>query len=430
MKKFGLFAGLLAISALAGGCFGENVPDNVAEAAIEEAKGQNIVTISRKGECIPGETKNIGSSPSQKEGANPAWNNDYLYLTTAQQYTDLDTGKKYTVNIDWSYSDSSLVKRFEKVDDNHKALYFNYSEDETKTFSFTATLKIGKKSESVDYEVELAKKNLQFDVHTMEELYALNSAGDGFELVNANGYYQGNEHNEAEGFIYSVVETCGEVLYVAPDGNWALIGAGNRVLELYAGSAYNLKAEYYPALVVGKGVRVGGEMNVYYGNCQLSYIFYIDECNSSDYTPVTDKFSSLSGEDFEGKAYYEGALMNGLFSATAVYKGNFMIGSQGSEKPAEPADMVKGKRAKFDAEIDGVKITVAYDYHTDDKSADSQPVLAAFKEKVSSLSEGDTFTIKGTVRYSGSNDGASKGSYKNQPVGTWSIVPFATDHIA
>lgn len=426
MKKFGLFAGLLAISALAGGCFGENVPDDVAEAAIEEAKGQNIVTISRKGECIPGETKNIGSSPSQKEGANPAWNNDYLYLTTAQQYTDLDTGKKYTVNIDWSYSDSSLVKKFEKVDDNHKTLYFNYSEEETKSFSFTATLKIGKKSESVDYEVELAKKNIEFDVHTMAELYALNESGNNFELVNENGYYQGNEHNAGEGFIYSVVETCGEVLYTAPDGNWALIGAGNRVLELYAGSAYNLKSSYYPALEVGKSVRVGGEMNVYNGNCQLSYIFYIDECNASEYAPVTEKFSALAGDDFDGKAYYENELMNGLFSASAVYKGNFKVDG----KAAEPADMVKGKRATFDAEIDGKKITVAYDYHTDDKTAAEQPVLAALKAKVGGLSDGDSFSIKGTVRYAGSNEGASKGSYKNQPVGTWSIVPFAADHIA
>lgn len=389
------------------------IPDDVARQAIEYAEMESLASISRKTDLIEDTPTKIGHNPGQ-DGGEGIWNNDYLYLTTRQLVEVGDD--RYRVSIDWTPKDSPVIREVMVVDDNHVAMYFNYSKTEEINLNIKATLTLGNVSDEVSYSVTLLTKNIEFLEVSLQDIYKVAADGQDFDLVDhSTGYYKKNNEN----FTFTCVETYGEVLYTAPDGNWALIGAGNRVLELYSGSAKNLNTGTFPALTIGNAVIVRAELGSYYGNCQISFIFDIVQGDASKYDAPTG-YGTLTGSMFAGKQYYESELMNGLFSANAVFKGNIV-----QDKKVVEASALKYGRFTFDAEIDGQKITVAYDYHCDESSS-KHPILDAFKAKLQTLNVGDTFSLKGTVRYAGNVEK----SYKGQTAGLWSIVPFLADHIA
>lgn len=394
-----------------------SIPDDVAEQVITYAQDRPIASVSRKTDLLfnQADPTPIGSNPG-KDGAEATWNNDYLYLATSQLESD-DDDNDYIVNIAWDYESPALVKEALNVDATHVAVYFNYSETEELLFNFTGTLSLGNVSHVLNYSVKLHNKNIKFMELSLQEIYAVNSDDTNFELVDpAKGWYKPNNTN----FDYACVETYGEVLYTSPDGNWALIGAGDKVLQLYSGSARNLKPDTFPALVVGNPVIVGAELGSYKGNCQVSFIFYIVQGDATKYdAPVT--YSQLTGDMFAGKGYWQGGIMNGLFTANAVYAGNL----KNSSGTAVEAENLSYGRFTFDATIDGQKIQVAYDYHCDYGST-NHPIFDAFKEKIKTLSVGSGLTLKGTVRFAGTTEK----TYLDQPLGSWSIVPFLADHIA
>lgn len=436
MKKLGLLTTLLAAGIMAAGCApsgggggggggGDTTlkPKNeeVAARAIEYTKTESLASVTRKTDLLPDTLTEIGRNVHTDEKTHETsstWNNDYLYLTTKNLYQDRDTDSECHVIVSWTYSDASRIKGGAptKVDDSHVSLYFNYSETEDFEFSFTANLACGKQTGSLSYKVTVKQKNIKLTELSLDDIYKVNAAGTDFDLVDSStGYYKKNNDN----FNFYCVETYGEVLYTAPDGDWALIGAGNRVLELFSGSARNLNTETFPALKVGGSVEVGAELGSYYGNCQVSFIFYINECDASKYEKPTG-YASLTGSMFDGKKYFEGELMNGLFEANAKYVGN--LRQDGSTKTA---DQLRWYRFQFDVEVDGKTLQVAYDYHVDPSST-KHPIFDEYQAKLGSLKAGDAVKIKGTVRFAGKTEK----TYLNQDKGVWSIVPFESGHIA
>lgn len=409
MKKLGLLGAILALGALTG-CFGGGGKNKGAEAnAIENAKMQTIVSASRKTVITPDTKVNIGQDKD-------VWNNDYLYLAKSQVVLDKESGKDYTVEIEWSYEDSAVVREKIKNDETHESIYFNYSKTEEYDFNFKANFKCGSATGEANYQVHILKQNVEFKSLTLQQIYAANSENNGFEHVDAStGYYTANNTN----FPYMCVETYGKVVYVSPDGNWGLVADGDYVLELYSGSGLNLDTDHYPALTVGNTVRVLAELGSYFGNCQVSFIFDITNADASKAAASTG-FKALAGTGFAGKHYWEAGLMNSLRQVNAKYVGNLKQNDK-----SVTADKLSNGRFTFDVTVDGEALTIAYDYHVDRQG--ELGIFSAFKAKLQSLTAGSDLVVKGTFRFAGPVEKSYKG---NESASTWSLVPYLTDHMA
>ena len=408
MKKLGLFGAFLALGCLTGCLPGAGSKGGEAD-AIENAKLQTIVSVSRKTQVAPETKINIGQDKD-------VWNNDYLYLATKQIVLDENSGKDYTVEINWTYDATNIVREKITADETHESIYFNYSETEEYDFSFTGNFKCGSATGTAKYEVHLLKKNVSFKTLTLQQIYAANSTNDGFEEVDkTTGYYKQNN----ESFPYMCVETYGKVVYVSPDGNWGLIADGDYVLELYSGSGLNLDKGHYAALEVGNTVKVWAELGSYFGNCQVSFIFDIVSADASKAAASTG-FRNLAEADFAGKHYWEGGLMNSLRSVTAKYAGNLK-----QDGKTVTAANLKNGRFTFDVTVGSTTLSIAYDYHVD-RNGDLN-IFKAYQDKIKALNNGDDVTIKGTLRFSGPTEKSYKG---NESATTWSLTPYLADHIA
>ena len=407
MKKVGLFIAALAATCLAGCMPGKGGSGEAS--AIENAKQQSIVTVSRKSPVSPDTKISIGQDKD-------IWNNDYLYLTTKQVVLDKESGKDYTVEISWTYDASSFVREKIAADETHESIYFNYSKTEEYDFKFVGNFKCGSATGTANYEVHLLKQNVNFTELTIAQIYEVNTSNDGFKYVDPEtGYYQKNNDN----FNYMCVETYGKVVYIAPDGNWALVADGDAVLELYSGSGLNLDKGHYAALEVGNTVKVQAELGSYFGNCQVSFIFDITAADASK-ASASGGFKALAEADFSGKHYWEGGLMNSLRTVTATYNGNL----KQNDKSVEASKLTNG-RFTFEVKVGDTVLEVAYDYHVD-RNGDLG-IFSAFKSKIQSLSVGASLTVKGTLRFHGPVEKTYKG---NEAGTTWSLVPYETGHMA
>lgn len=390
---------------------GGNQPMDEA-AAVERAKSYDMVTLNGGTAIFENEKTKIGHK-------NDIYTNDYLCLTTKQIISDKDTGKKFEVNVAWTYDDkASFIKEVITIDDNHKGIYFLY-DAETHAFPFSAQLSCGDaKSDDLKFEVELQTKNLKFDHYSLAEIYKTTADGTNYELVDpSTGYYKSNNLPLAK---YTCISTEGKVLYVAPDGNWALIGDGDYTLELYSGSALDLNETRYPALKVGNTVYVEAELSCYYGNLQISFIFDISNGDASKVKDSTG-FKNLSASDFKNAHYWENGLMNSLYTVSATYKGNIV---QDKKTVSDPSALKNG-RFTFDVEVGGAKLLVAYDYHID--KSGNLGIFDAFKSKLTSWSVGSSVTLKGTLRFAGTAN--SDGYSGNETVTAWQLVPYLQDHL-
>lgn len=428
MKKLGLIVTLLAASMLTacmgggkgGGkkkTSGDNQPGTkeTQAQAIEAAKEYALVAINGKTTLYEGEKPEIGRDKGK-------YHNDYLALTT-KQLVKVKEGNELldlTVTLNWKFDEKdSFVKEALDINENHKAIYFLYNESEEHDFLFGATLTCGK-ADPVDmsFGVRLMTKNLKFDHYSLEQIYKPTAADDNFELVDpSTGYYKPNN----EGFTFTCVSTEGEVVYTAPDGNWALIADGDCVLQLYSGSELDLNTTRYPALKVGNKVYVEAELGVYKGNLQVSYIF--DISNSDAAVKASTGFRNLTAADFDGKHYWQGGLMNTLRTVSATYQGNI---KNGSGQPVSDPTTLPFYRFSFEVKVGEKTLTIAFDYHVDPGDKD-HPIFDAFTKKLSKLSVGAPLTIKGTFRFNGPADKSYKG---NEASTNWNLVPFFEDHIS
>ena len=249
-------------------------------------------------------------------------------------------------------------------------------------------------------------------------------------------YFKVDEHNVGKEKDYYYVNVPGKVIYTAPDGNWALISDGNNILELYAGSALDLKTTTYPNLEVNKNVIVSGNASVYQGNIQVGFITKISKLEDASKIDTTDPtFETLSADVID--SWKDATLgidkqsIAGLSNSLRKVSGTVVADSIRDKNNNKVTNIssLENNRFTFDLQVDAdTKITVAYDYHTDrDKS---QGLFNKLKE---ALGTKTPLTIEGTMRYSnGRGDERPFFFEKNdasKPAPCWNIVPFKENHV-
>ena len=220
-------------------------------------------------------------------------------------------------------------------------------------------------------------------------------------------FFTANNPDAAEDSEYYYVSIPGKVIYTSPDGNWGLLADGNNVLEFYSGSGTAFINDNWPNLAE-KYIRVEGNMAVYNGNMQLSYVTKIAALSAEEKATLTEPeplsyrtmdeaaLAALKVEGFTNEkmaVVYEdgGVLMNGLAQVSGTYiEGTLKVGTE----DATPDSLSNSARCTFDLKVGAQKITVAYDYHTDRDGKSG--VMAALK---TALKSGSTINIKGTMRY-------------------------------
>ena len=107
-------------------------------------------------------------------------------------------------------------------------------------------------------------------------------------------------------------------------------------------------------------------------------------------------------------------LSNALVSVTGTYvPGSLSTGDK----------IVKSARATFQLDVEGRKVTVAYDYHTD-----KEGTVGLCNNLNNAIASGKPITIKGTYRYNCSDSAPFIQSYSNP--GHWEVVPFLAEHCA
>ena len=432
MKKIVIISALLAAGMLTG-CMGGGskggkgkktstessvyVDPETAARAIEAAKQYPIAQVSGTTTLFPDQSQNIGHN------ANDAYTNDYLMLTTVQTVLDRQSGQNVDVNVEWSYDTSdSFVKEKLDIDNKHQGLFFLYKAEQEHDFSFNAKLTCGEaEAQNLTFKVHLMDKNLVFPSMSIADIYKINEGNNGFDLVDYTGdygYYKANNDN----FGFCCVEVKGKLIYSSPDGNWALIADGDRTIQLYSsGAGRPLTKTQYPALNIGDTVTVEAELSSYKGNAQVSYIFDISK---ADVTIEADTdFKALHGDDFEGRHYWEGNLMNSLYSINGTYVGGSLKDNSGNI--VSDVSQLANARFTFEVVVDGKTLGIAYDYHVDRNG--NEGVFDAYKNKLTNLKDGDAVKISGVLRFAGKAD---KGYKQNQNYTTWNLVPYLAEHFA
>ena len=242
---------------------------------------------------------------------------------------------------------------------------------------------------------------------TIEELYRANAADTNFEFFDeATGKIK---TNHGQNFYYIAVS--GKLIYKAPDSNWGLLADGDHVAQLYRldQCTDNDKA------VVGNYITVYGEIGNGYGNVQISYISKIKvlEDHSSITEPTMNYANVTAGMLTKGDANFKSfcsGVSNSLYQITGTVKAG-----------TDLATFTGGSRLTFVVVIDGVEMTIAYDYHV---AKNNTELTNAFKNAISPLKGGDTVTIKGTLRWSNAN-----GAHEFSENGAWTITPFEASGI-
>jgi len=376
-------------------------------------------------------------------------NGDYLSLATTWA-TKVTSGKKYDVYIDWDVSSSAFVRSVTDSDATHKMVEFNYpgqgGQDGTYTFSIRS-MSCGEASTmdpKVSYTCNVKKATYKHYDVSIDDVNKVVDIGDGkygYDIVD----YSDSKHvwfkqqpenvdkGDKSGYYY--VNCTGKLIYATPDGNWGLIADGDSIMEIYAGSMYNIKESRYPAMK-DKYITVVGNMAHYYGNLQIGYITEMKSANTTDLkngepsglhkVMTANDFAAIKNEFGGHSQCVNGAnLSNALVSVNATYVAGSLKGSDG--KATTKDKLASSARFTFDVKVKGVDcadevITIAYDYHVDKDG--SQNVFANISKVIDSTSE---FVLKGTLRYSGDD---SNGFVQTSTIpGAWQIAPFLSDHI-
>ena len=231
-------------------------------------------------------------------------------------------------------------------------------------------------------------------------------------------YYRSNNPESDRPYLY--VQVKGKIVYIAPDGNYALLANGDKAIEVYAGAAMNLREDEFPYLQ-NKYVEIYGNMGHYSGNMQLCYVTRIRPCSPSEITEPTINPEQITEETIKGFKVegYESQLqtVDGLMNAIRSVRGTYVEGSLKSNGSSVNEMTSSNSRYTFELQVGEEQLTVAYDYHTD-KNGD----LGIFSKVKEIITSKKTVTLVGSMRYNvdhsyGFNPYATRG-------GHWTIVPF------
>lgn len=422
--------------------------------------------------CFKNGTTNILSknTPDFEED-----NGDYIKVTTKQSI--VQNKKTYVVELNWKPDTTSeYYKTTEKSDNEHDLIYFAYKgydhKDETGTFNWTLeSAECGEAHTSeapiISYKGRIINAKIKHEYKTISFIQEVDD-NEKTVTTDKNTYYYPStftlvdyeykaseknyspyfKYNQPEGTEknYFYVNVPGQVVYLAPDGNWGLIADGKDFLEIYAGSGTALTTTNFPYLKVGSKVVISGNVSQYCGNIQLGFITQVNEATVEQAAGIATPdmtYSPLGNSFFEevsvlGAGMPQKQAISGLMNSLATFTGTFVPGTlkNSGGVSVNPDAMQIGKtRYTFQLQdSDDNKLVVAYDYHVNPgEGLDDTGVLSAIK---AALKSGNPITVKGCMRYNGRSKG-SEGGVESSPFvldatnpGVWNIVPFLAEHIS
>lgn len=229
-------------------------------------------------------------------------------------YIALNTKKgAFTLTYDVDET-NPLIKSVTQVNENVKWIEFNFPKkgEEQTTFSFNLTkvemVRSGttystKEGEKIPYNFTVIPETYLYEDLTINDITKLNDQNSEqyaiLDYSNAKSpYYPTNNPDAADDKQYLYCHVKGEIIYLAPDGNWGLIQDGDDVLEIYAGASTRpFTKAYWNGLEVGKKVRVTGNLSQYKGNMQLGFVTGIDiltDAEASSLTPATKNYAQIT----------------------------------------------------------------------------------------------------------------------------------------
>jgi hypothetical protein len=352
---------------------------------------------------------------------------DYVKVTKSQVFD------KYTVKLEWEAdeSQSTFVSRT-SPDAEHDVFTLKFPGYGGADTSFSWKLKKASCGSCETAGDVVATYNAKLKgyshPHIETSIAEINAVTDGEQTINgvtypstfnmvdytlAKPYFKKTPDDPNPDYYY--VSTKGKIIYYSPDGNWMLLGNGKQVVEVYAGSALDLNPAGYPAIQTGAYVQVDGNLSQYCGNVQIGYVTKIVACEKGDIVDPVD-YGTID----------ESFIANNLKLASP-YKcekqaidgfSNSICTVTGKVKTAKTAGVKPGERFTFVLKVGEQELTVAYDYHTDKEG--TLGLFNNIKPKIAVA--GTEMTIRGTMRYSGSDDNSF--IQNNIQTAVWNLVPF------
>ena len=361
---------------------------------------------------------------------------DCIYLVSKQKSPN---GKE--VEIEWEYDKDQeyFLKEF-TIDERHKYIDIDYKgydhREETGKFEYrikkiTCGSATVTEAPELRYSVNIKNFTYKFEAFTAEEINKVTNEVKYVDMRTESNhhapvyvypatydivdyedhgektyspYFPVLEENKGADDAYRYVNVKGKIIYTAPDGNWGLLADGNEIVEIYAGSGTKFLPSNYPNLS-NQYVEVYGDMAQYHGNMQLSFVKKIKAIDASEITEPTVTYNALSESDIASfKQTYPGVtsdkqvvagMINSLRSVTGRIDLSTLKDNNGAAVALED---LQDNRYTFELVVGDERITVAYDYHVGRNT--NNGIFNAFKQK---LVNNALVTIKGTMRYSGSN---------------------------
>lgn len=373
--------------------------------AIQKVMDGNVCTLNGATPIVSGQATDVSGDE-----------NGYVQVVIKQNVS-VD-GEKFVVDVDWTYAGyEAAVYRYRTIegDEYHKNFEFNFPDvgDADKSVEISAVASIsGKKADAVKFQLNLKPMKLVFPEWSISEVLKLNGEKTMFAHISdpTKGYFESNQDPEVSAYCY--VKTYGEVVYLAPDGNWGLLADGDKWIEIYAGSAYNLNTKTYADLKVGAKVYVYGEPTHYLGNIQIGYISKI--LTMSD----PQKVSAVSAAKDINEAFLQSTTqisqdMNKLVRVSGKFK----------SKSITTADA----RGTFVITVGSTDLTIAYDYHTSKEGLSTlfDEMKAILDKAVAGTT---TITVLGSFRWANQSKEATP--VFGNTSGSWTVVPYLSGHVA
>lgn len=394
-----LFLGLASILTLGLASCGYNEDENFCKQIVKKAAAKALVNAN--GEVISEDSVNQAGGKTSPS----------FFLTTKQ--TAKYDGQERFATVEWSWDDdqkvpetknddgqylfrehgNNIVKQRKQSDETHDVMYVRYPifTDLGESFSFTFKAKVSYKeaSQELEYTVQLKRSTIQYDEMSMAELHEKNAKGYYKYLYEEDDGSLKISPNHEQDYLY--ITTKGVVTYVTPDKNFAILQNGEYAIELYQyGQCTDSQV-----INIGDAISVSGEVACYFGSPQLSFLSLMDVIDEK--IEYNKEITEITVQQMTGANRY--GAFDGVTHRVRTLKGvEFVGGSIRNRDGAKTDNPNAGDRFTFDVRKDGLTVTIAFDYHTNNTDKD---VGKALKTLITSLSDGDKLNVTGWLRFSG-----------------------------